>query len=83
VGSVEFEVPLSPTKPTPKFEGWTVGLKSKSKLITGDESDDLLSTQKTEAVDLVTITFNDEAIARRVAEAFRHAADLCRGKEPF
>ena len=27
--------------------------------------------------------FDDDAIARRVLEAFRHAADLCRNKEPF
>jgi hypothetical protein len=29
------------------------------------------------------LTFGDESLARRVLAAFRHAADLCRQKEPF
>jgi hypothetical protein len=33
--------------------------------------------------DILNITFSDESLARRVAEAFHHASDLCRGKEPF
>jgi S1-C subfamily serine protease len=38
---------------------------------------------KSEMVNLAVLFFNDESIARRVQEAFRHAADLCRKKEPF
>jgi len=29
------------------------------------------------------LKFNDEALANRVSAAFLHAAELCRGKEPF
>jgi hypothetical protein len=35
------------------------------------------------SVSYIEITFPDESMARRVAEAFHHASDLCRGKEPF
>jgi hypothetical protein len=30
-----------------------------------------------------SLMFSDQSIAKRILEAFRHAADLCRGKEPF
>jgi hypothetical protein len=33
--------------------------------------------------DLTWLRFIDESVAQRVAKAFQHAADLCRGKEPF
>jgi hypothetical protein len=33
--------------------------------------------------DSVGIPFDDESLAKRVQEAFKHAADLCRSKEPF
>ena len=29
------------------------------------------------------LTFGDESIANRVADAFKHAADLCRKKDVF
>jgi hypothetical protein len=38
---------------------------------------------KSEMVNVAFLYFNDESIARRVQEAFRHAADLCRKKEVF
>jgi S1-C subfamily serine protease len=34
-------------------------------------------------VDYAFLKFNDESLARRVAEAFHHASDLCRKKEAF
>jgi hypothetical protein len=36
-----------------------------------------------ESVSVLNLRFRDEAIAQRVLDAFKHAADLCRGKEPF
>ena len=33
--------------------------------------------------DSSSVWFNDESVAKRVLEAFRHAAALCRKKEPF
>jgi hypothetical protein len=38
---------------------------------------------KNEMVNVATLFFSDESIARRVQEAFRHAADLCRKNEVF
>jgi len=35
------------------------------------------------ATDTLNIIFSDESLARRVAEAFHHASDLCRTKEAF
>lgn len=36
-----------------------------------------------EATDHIVLIFNDEPLARRVLQAFNHAAELCRKKEPF
>jgi hypothetical protein len=38
---------------------------------------------RTESTDVVSLPFNDESIANRVLEAFKHAADLCRKKDVF
>jgi hypothetical protein len=38
---------------------------------------------KTMSAKEIFLRFNDETIARRVAEAFHHASDLCRKKEAF
>jgi hypothetical protein len=38
---------------------------------------------KSEMVNLAVLFFNDESLARRVQEAFSHAADLCRKREVF
>jgi len=32
---------------------------------------------------MIDITFSDDALAQRVAGGLRHAADLCRPKDPF
>jgi hypothetical protein len=37
----------------------------------------------TDTSNLMVLCFNDESLANRVMEAFKHAADLCRRKEPF
>ena len=34
-------------------------------------------------VPYIDLLFNDEQLAQKVEKAFLHAADLCRGKEPF
>jgi hypothetical protein len=40
-------------------------------------------TGSVKSVDTLSLNFNDESIAQRVATAFHHASDLCRDKEPF
>jgi len=75
---------LSITNKASTFEGWTVGLDSKSKLILSEEHEDLRNTTKNESAGVALMVFNDELIAKRVLEAFLHASDLCRKKkEPF
>ena len=68
----------------------SVFLKSKSKLISTARRTSFTipglapNVRNTvESRDWLSITFNDESIAQRVATAFRHASELCRGKEPF
>jgi len=39
--------------------------------------------QRTSSTDKFHLEFSDESIANRIHEAFRHAANLCRGKEAF
>ena len=36
-----------------------------------------------ESTDRVTLLFGEESLAQRVADAFKHAAELCKAKEPF
>lgn len=40
-------------------------------------------TTKRESADNAYLIFDDETLARRILEAFRHMAELCRGKEAF
>jgi hypothetical protein len=47
------------------------------------QSWDLNNSTKSESTKLFIIGFSDQSIAERVLEAFRHAADLYKGKEPF
>jgi hypothetical protein len=65
-----------------KAESWAVPLQSKSQVILSESHEDLGNTTKSESVDSVALRFNDESMATRVLEAFKHAT-LCRGKEPF
>jgi Trypsin-like peptidase domain len=66
-----------------KGTAWFVSLHSKSQIILSETQEDFLNTTKTESVNDASLIFGDEALARRVQEAFNHAAELCRGKEPF
>lgn len=70
---------------------WTVFLDATSKVIL-HESDDVMlhesrevrkNTTESASKNYAGLTFYDESVARRVLEAFKHAADLCRGKEAF
>ena len=44
---------------------------------------DLRNKTTTEPTSVTVLVFYEEWIAQRVADAFKLAADLCRGKEPF
>jgi hypothetical protein len=66
-----------------KGAAWIVFLHSKSQVILSEMQDGRLNTTKSESVNDAVLTFGDEALAKRVQEAFNHAAELCRGKEPF
>jgi S1-C subfamily serine protease len=64
--------------------GYRLFLSSNSKDILRDLS--FSSSQipsKVFATERLNITFSDEVLARRIADAFQHAADLCRKKEAF
>jgi len=63
-------------------EGWRMSLSTTSKVILDDFHSDTRGN-KTESVDIALLIFPDESLAKRVAEAFKHAAELCRRKEPF
>jgi hypothetical protein len=52
-----------------------------SEAMSCDDPRDCPST--TDNMSSASLRFNDESVARRVAEAFHHASDLCRKKEPF
>ncbi len=41
------------------------------------------TSSDSQITDHVVLTFNDEALAQRLLQAFNHAAALCRRKEPF
>ena len=62
---------------------WTLYLHTNSKVILSDSYDGLQKTRKSEALDLTYLGFSDESTAKRFQSAFLHAAELCRGKEPF
>lgn len=72
---------------------WVVPLEATSKVILseswhfilgpGETEDNAKYTIKTESEKVTTISFTDESVANRVMQAFKRAADLCRGKEPF
>jgi hypothetical protein len=43
----------------------------------------LNKTTEGKATSFAVLVFFEESIAKRVSGAFKHAAELCRGKEPF
>ncbi len=66
-----------------KVDEWDVELRSKSKVILSEVLHDDSGREKNDTLDLALLPYNDESIAKRVQDAFNHAAELCRGKEPF
>jgi Trypsin-like peptidase domain len=74
-----------------KIEIWTVFLNATAKVILHESHEVTLhesrevgeNTTESESKNYAGLTFYDESIAKRVLEAFLHAADLCRGKEAF
>ena len=65
------------------FDSWWLQLDAPSNVILLETQGFILPPDSTESVSHADIVFFEEAIAKRVQEAFTHAADLCRGKEPF
>lgn len=66
--------------------GYRVILKSKSKDISLTVSGSGLGIQyppRMLSTDWLDLNFSDESLAQRVLQAFNHAAELCRGREPF
>ncbi len=73
-------------------ETWIVTLTASSKSVlteTRETSIDatthetLTNSTKSQSMYVAILIFYDESIANRVSAAFKHAAELCRGKEPF
>ena len=58
-------------------ESWTVFLND------GEVDDNPKSVIQSDTDSTSSIFFKDESLAGRVAEAFKHAAELCKNKEPF
>ncbi len=73
----------SDCKDNPKIERWAVFLETKSGVILQETHEDLKNTTQGESSRRAFLDFSDEPLAKRVADAFTHASDLCRGKEPF
>jgi S1-C subfamily serine protease len=73
-------IPLSKSK---NLDTWMVVLKTGSNVVLSETHEDLKNTTKSESRDSAGIDFYDESTAGRVLEAFWHASNLCRGKEPF
>jgi len=72
---------------------WSVVLKTKSNVIleetwtlivgVGETDENANHDTRSETVGAAFMAFTDEEITKRVVDAFRHAADLCRGREAF
>jgi hypothetical protein len=69
-------------KPYVGGEQWSyrVYLRTKPNIIIVADSGESPVTRTTNQIHL---KFTDESMANRIVEAFKHAADLCRGKEAF
>ena len=66
---------------------WVYGLylfaKTKEILATSSSSEPSIVPSKATSSYFLRLIFNDENLARRIGQAFEHAAGLCRKKEPF
>jgi hypothetical protein len=68
----------------PGLEGkWYVGLGTGSNVVLMERSVTGVDTVVSQKVNYAWLHFTDESIARRVLDSFKHAADLCRGTQPF
>jgi hypothetical protein len=65
------------------FDKFEVELDSTAQDILYELHESANNTTQTRSQDFAMFFFNDEPIANRVLEAFKHAAELCRGREPF
>jgi hypothetical protein len=74
---------------TPSFkidkqvETWTLFLEATSKVIHSETYEDLHKTTTSESRKWAFLIFYEEDMAKRVLQALNHAAELCRGSEPF
>ena len=78
---IVLSVPETPE--SEKLETWVVDLDAMSKGVHWETHEDPSNTTATSSQNFAFITFFDESVATRVLNAFKHAADLCRSKEPF
>jgi hypothetical protein len=60
-----------------------VELDSNSEDILYEIRDDTGNVTLTRSQEFAIFWFYEESVATRVLQAFKHASDLCRGKEPF
>lgn len=82
--SVLLEQTLESSEPSdPKIATWGVFLKTASKAVLHETHEDVFNKTVTESLDYAALDFSEESTAQRVSEAFKHAVELCRGKEPF
>jgi hypothetical protein len=83
---VKIDTPLAWSKEgdvVKSLPGWIVGLYTNSDVILEETHRDIGNKTKNSAAHSAGIVFRDESVAKRVSEAFKHAADLCRGTQPF
>jgi hypothetical protein len=80
--SVE-ENSILPLLNSTKLETWVITLTAWSKSILQETYESTNDKRRSESTYVAILIFYEEEIAQRVSVAFRHAADLCRGKEPF
>jgi hypothetical protein len=62
---------------------WIAYFNADSKVILHETHEDVNKSVKSESLSFAYLIYDDEAVAKRVVEAFKHAAGLCRQAEPF
>ncbi|MGO9230633.1 MAG: S1C family serine protease [Bryobacteraceae bacterium] len=65
------------------IEASWVFLNTGSQVVLSESRDSLHDSPENDSKDYAFLVFFDESVAQRVLGAFKHAADLCRGKEAF
>jgi hypothetical protein len=65
------------------IEASWVFLNTASQVVLSESYENLHDPHKSESTDYAFLVLFDESVAQRVLDAFKHAADLCRGKEAF